>query len=138
MPGIFCNRIILKCMIFWLYCQEIGVVALNFILKKVYRSNLRRNELKICKTIRKQYDLNVGIFLLIIEFIKRIIYMKWWWNINNYRHVFRGHNTNYLQHTHKFLATTPISWQYSYKIIHFNTIRLQKIPCNTYSHRNSY
>jgi len=50
----------------------------NNILKKVYNSNLRNNEIEICRTIRKQYDLNISIFLLIIEFIKRLIYIKWW------------------------------------------------------------
>jgi len=58
--------------------HKIPSKATNKILKNVYRSNLRENEIIICKTIRKQYDLNISIFLLIIEFIKRLIYIKWW------------------------------------------------------------
>jgi len=56
--------------------HKIPIVATNKILKKVYRKKLRENELKICRTIRKQYSLNISIFLLIIEFIKRIIFWK--------------------------------------------------------------
>ena len=39
---------------------------------QIYKSYMKNNEIKICSTIRKQYDLNLSIWELIIEFIKSL------------------------------------------------------------------
>ncbi len=56
--------------------HKIPNTAIKKTAAEVYKSYLEKNDLKTCKTIRKQYKLSIGVFGLIVEFIKRIIKYK--------------------------------------------------------------